>query len=152
MGRDVYIYSSIQRLTYDEGEIRQLFAILDQFSERSIPAGELSIAFLDEETIRIMHGDFLADPTPTDVITFPGDPSDNFAGEICISVEYAAEYAAAHHGIFAEEMALYLVHGWLHLSGLDDRTPEDATRMRREEDHALQLLRGQNAMPVFEFS
>jgi ssRNA-specific RNase YbeY (16S rRNA maturation enzyme) len=45
-----------------------------------------------------------------------------------------------------------MVHGWLHLSGLGDQTPEDAAQMRREEATAIQLLKSQNAIPSFVYT
>ncbi|MDR2341047.1 MAG: rRNA maturation RNase YbeY [Puniceicoccales bacterium] len=152
MFREISIYSAAQRLNYDEDEIRRIFAILDEFSERSIPDGELSIAFLDGETMRVMHGEFLGDPAPTDVITFPGDPENDFAGEICISVEYAVESAEERGCTLSDEITLYMVHGWLHLSGLSDQTPEDAAKMREAEAGALQLLKAQNAIPSLVYA
>ncbi|MDR2677187.1 MAG: rRNA maturation RNase YbeY [Puniceicoccales bacterium] len=152
MSREICIYCAVQRLNYDEDEVCRIFAVLDESSERSIPDGELSLAFLDTETMRVMHGEFLGDPVPTDVITFPGDPENDFAGEICISVEYAAECAEEHGITLADEMTLYMVHGWLHLSGLADQTPEDAAKMRQEEAKAIQLLKAQNAIPSFMFA
>jgi probable rRNA maturation factor len=44
---------------------------------------------------------------------------------------------------------LYLVHGWLHLAGYDDRTPAKKRVMRRAEARALALLRGARAVPRF---
>jgi probable rRNA maturation factor len=152
MAREICIYSAVQRLNYDEDEIRRIFALLDASSERSIPAGELSIAFLDTDTMRVMHGEFLGDPMPTDVITFPGDPENDFAGEICVAVEYAAECAEEQSVSLADEITLYIVHGWLHLSGMGDQTPEDAAKMRGEEARVIQLLKAQNAIPSFVYT
>ncbi|MDR1456643.1 MAG: rRNA maturation RNase YbeY [Puniceicoccales bacterium] len=152
MSREICIYSSVQRLDYDEDEIHRVFDLLDECSERSIPDGELSLAFLDNETMRVMHGEFLGDPAPTDVITFPGDPENDFAGEICISAEYAMEYAEGHGVTLSEEITLYMIHGWLHLSELGDQTPEDAAKMREEEAKMLQALKAQGAIPSFVYA
>ncbi|MDR0428743.1 MAG: rRNA maturation RNase YbeY [Puniceicoccales bacterium] len=148
--RVISVYSAIDQLRYDELAVERMFSLLDEYSPRHIPDGELSIAFLDGETMCIMHGKFLNDATPTDVITFPGDVKDHFAGEICISVEYAAEYAAERKGKFSDEMILYLVHGWLHLSGLDDRTMEDSKMMRHWEAETIALLRKHHMEPEFK--
>jgi len=73
-----------------------------------------------------VHRDFMNIPGPTDVITFAH-------GEIIISPETAQENAALYGRSLDEELARYLVHGLLHLSGYEDQTPEEAARM-----HALQ--------------
>jgi probable rRNA maturation factor len=152
MDREIAIYCSVPRLEFDESEVRRMLACVDGSGIFPIPGGELSIAFLDDATVAILHGKFLNDGTPTDVITFPGDPVENFAGEICISVEYAAQYATDHRSPFADEMVLYLIHGWLHLAGLDDRTLETAATMRRSEQRLMDFLRHQGIWPNFVFN
>jgi probable rRNA maturation factor len=149
MARPIAIYCGVPDLDFSEEEVRTMLHRLDDQGSYAIPPGELSVAFLDGVTLRTMHGEFLGDPTPTDVITFPGDREENFAGEICVSVEEAADYAATAGNDFAEELALYLVHGWLHLAGLDDRSPTAAAAMRDAEKKLLHFLRDQGLLPQF---
>jgi len=59
-------------------------------------AHELSIVFLTDDELARLHAGFLADPSPTDVITFAGRPALGAAGEICVSADAAARYASAH--------------------------------------------------------
>jgi probable rRNA maturation factor len=86
-----------------------------------------------------LHGDFLGDPSPTDVITFEGDESQGLAGEICVSVDTACAYARRHRRDFAGELSLYLIHGWLHLAGYDDLAPARKRVMRRAEARAMRI-------------
>src|SRR5665213_4112481 len=81
-------------------------------------ADELSIVFLTDPALAGLHAGFMGDPTPTDVITFAGEPALGSAGEICVSADAAARYAPGRD--FSLELTLYLVHGWLHLAGHDD--------------------------------
>jgi probable rRNA maturation factor len=113
------------------------------------PAGELSIAFLTDAAQARLHAQFLDDPTPTDVITFPGDPAAGLAGEICVSVDTARNYALRHDRSFARELLLYVVHGYLHLSGLDDTTPVARRTMRAAERAALAHLEQVGHLPEF---
>ncbi len=113
------------------------------------PDGDLSIAFLDDEQISRVHEQFMNDPSPTDVITFPGDPAMDFAGEICVSVEHA-DSNAKNGGSFARELSLYLVHGYLHLAGFDDTVPDLKRKMRRAERKALEFLEKQDGLPEFK--
>jgi len=115
-------------------------------------AHELSIVFLTDDELARLHAGFLADPSPTDVITFAGRPALGAAGEICVSADAAARYASAHGRDFSDELTLYLVHGWLHLAGHDDRDPRAKRAMRRAEARALGLLREKGALPRFVFS
>jgi probable rRNA maturation factor len=118
----------------------------------AVPAGELSIVFLTDPAIARIHADFMADPTPTDVITFEGDAGAETAGEICVSADTAAGYARRHGNNFAEELTLYVVHGWLHLAGFDDLQPAKKRRMRAAEKRAMNLLRRKKAVPAFKLA
>jgi probable rRNA maturation factor len=128
------------------------------------PAGELSIAFLTDPALAKIHDHFMNDPTATDVITFEGDAAAGLAGEICVSVDTAAQYvglplvgrpglarrpAPALQDKFAAELTLYVVHGWLHLSGYDDLQPAKKRRMRAAEARAMKLLQDAKAVPAF---
>jgi probable rRNA maturation factor len=92
-----------------------------------------------------LHGRFMDDPTPTDVLTFDlGDEhesgGDGIEGEIVISVETARREAKRRRLPERQEVLRYLIHGTLHLIGYDDATPPQRRRMRREEDRVLAEL------------
>ena len=134
----------------------------------AIPAGELSLVFLTEPALAKIHGDFMDDPTATDVITFEGDRATGLAGEICVSADMAARFVRLVEGpapagprpartralqdAFSTELTLYLVHGWLHLAGYDDRQPARKRRMRAAEKRAMRLLRSAKAVPGFRLA
>lgn len=110
---------------------------------------ELSLVFLTDAALAKLHADFLDDPSPTDVITFEGDPSLGTAGEICVSADTAAAYAKKHRRDFSAELTLYVIHGWLHLAGHDDLVPAKKRIMRRAEARALRLLGTARVHPRF---
>jgi probable rRNA maturation factor len=111
--------------------------------------GELSVAFLTDAALAALHGRFLADPSPTDVITFAGGPAPGPAGEICVSADAARRRLGRRDP--SAELTLYLVHGWLHLAGHDDRAPAPRRAMRRAEAAALDVLRRAGVRPRFSF-
>lgn len=139
------------RLVFAEDAVASLFHQLDAHPNHAIPEGELSIAFLNDATLAHLHAEFLNDPTPTDVITFPGDPEEALAGEILVSAERAAAEAPRQGLAFSEELTLYLVHGWLHLAGLDDREADARQAMRQAEQSLLAYLATQSAHPAFSW-
>jgi probable rRNA maturation factor len=122
---------------------------LDAQNIYRLPDGELSLVFLTDDALAQLHADFLGDPTKTDVITFPGDQAENLAGEICISVDRAIAEAKKRGRPFALELTLYLVHGWLHLAGLDDLTRKGRKEMRRAERLLLAVIAREKARPDF---
>jgi probable rRNA maturation factor len=139
------------QLKANSSEINELFTVLDRFGGFDSPSGELSIAFLSKEEIARIHHQFMQDSSVTDVITFPGDPDEGIAGEICVCPEVAFDYAQAHSTDFSRELALYLAHGYLHLCGFDDIEDDDRTAMRQAETIALSTLEKRGAFPSFEF-
>jgi probable rRNA maturation factor len=99
----------------------------------------VSIALVDDATIRGINRRHLAHDWPTDVITFrlsePGEPL--LSAELVLSAEMAAATAGGAGVDPVAELALYLVHGLLHLCGYDDRSPEEVAAMRLREGELL---------------
>ncbi|MBT4756928.1 MAG: rRNA maturation RNase YbeY [Opitutae bacterium] len=118
----------------------QLCGALDASGTFPIAQGELSVAFVTDATIGRIHGEFMNDPSATDVITFPANIEMESAGEIIVSVDHARSRADELDEPFSRELSLYLVHGWLHLAGYDDRNETDRAAMRIAEQHALKIL------------
>jgi probable rRNA maturation factor len=111
--------------------------VLDQM--RVSPDAELSITFVDPETIAALHERWMGLKGPTDVMSFPmdqlrpGDPGNptpaGILGDILICPDVAARQAqAAGHSVI-EEMILLTSHGILHLLGFDHSTHEQEKRM-----------------------
>lgn len=136
-------------LRYTPRKVKALFRWLDQQPEFEPPPGEFSLAFLSEEALAQIHAQFLDDPSPTDVITFEGDPDDDFAGEICVSVPRARHEARSRQLPFPQELTLYLIHGWLHLCGYDDLAPPNRPAMRAAESLLITRAQAQNQIPDF---
>lgn len=104
---------------------------------------KISIALLGDARMAALHDKFMNVPEPTDVLTFPLDYDRHgrvTTGEIVLCVPYAQREAKRRGGNANRELLLYALHGVLHLSGHDDRTPADHTRMHREEDRILQAI------------
>jgi probable rRNA maturation factor len=150
--RETAISNRYPRLRFNRVQLRQVIATLDAHATEflgGVPAGELSLVFLDDQALAQLHADFLADPTTTDVITFEGNSAHGVAGEICVSVDAAQTYAKQNGHDFATELLLYVVHGWLHLAGYDDLQPAKKRIMRRAEAHALKILTHNKISPGF---
>lgn len=152
MLRPIEINNAHPRLRLDRKAIRAAIHALDDAAARFLggpPPGELSLAFLTDAALAALHGQFLADPTTTDVITFEGEPAFGTAGEVCVSADTAASFAAQHDRDFSTELCLYVVHGWLHLAGYDDLEPAKKRRMRAAEARAMKVLQEAGALPRF---
>ncbi len=76
----------------------------------------VEVSLLSAVEIGRVHGEFLDDPSPTDVITFDH-------GEILVCPEVARVQGAEYGRTLNEEVLLYGIHGLLHLRGWLDKTP-----------------------------
>ncbi len=151
--RKIQIYNPHKSLEFNEAQVLEVFHFLeDNGVVKNVAPGELSIAFLTHDEHCQLHADFLDDPTPTDVITFPADPNENLAGEICVSIDTAHSYAAKHGIPFSNELTLYLVHGFLHLASFDDLNEDDRKEMKRQEQICMSTLVTNEKIPFFKYS
>jgi probable rRNA maturation factor len=94
---------------------------------------EIEISLVDDTTIATVHGNFMNDPTATDVITF-------HHGEILISADTAARIAPDHQHTLERELTLYLIHGLLHLHGHDDLHEEARALMHTTQAAILDQI------------
>lgn len=90
----------------------------------------VEINIVPDETIAQVHGEFMDDPTPTDVITF-------HHGEILVSVDTARRSAPEHGLSHRQEVLLYMIHGLLHLNGHVDQDEPERTEMHRIQEVIL---------------
>jgi probable rRNA maturation factor len=116
--------------------------IRDVLRIEQVKRASISLVLVDNATIHEMNRRHLGHDWPTDVITFPlSAPEDEIlSGELVVSGEMARDSAVERgHDAWAE-LALYIVHGLLHLRGYDDLGEDDAREMRRREGEVLALL------------
>jgi probable rRNA maturation factor len=122
---------------------------------------EVSLLFVDETTMASLNERFLDKEGPTDVLSFPiEDESDRggrspdeggtgpgsieadtgrllLLGDVVICPSVAARNAVEHGVTFDDEIALLVVHGILHLLGMDHQVDEEAERMEQREQQLL---------------
>jgi len=84
-----------------------------------------------DSELRRLNARFLGNDYPTDVLSFPSAQPDPWLGEIAISAQRAAEQAAEYGHSLEDEIRILMLHGVLHLVGMDHET--DGGRMRRAE-------------------
>jgi probable rRNA maturation factor len=94
---------------------------------------EISISIVDDPTIRELNKDHLSHDRPTDVIAFDYREGDTkkLVGEIIVSGETALRVARQKGLDPKAELILYLLHGTLHLKGMDDGNETEAAEMWR---------------------
>ena len=105
----------------------------------------VSVKFVNNRTIQTYNRRFLNHNYATDVLSFPVTSQFNqkgaFLGDVLISVEMAEQQAHRFQTSFNEELALYLVHGILHLIGFEDHPKNKRIRMQKKEQQVLKQVK-----------
>ena len=134
---EVEISNTQGHLPVDVATLNQLVRVVLAAEDRH--RGTISIALVDNATIHAINRTHLGHDWPTDVISFPlnGPDAQVVVGELVVSAEMACAFAREIGVEPSEELALYVVHGLLHLCGYDDHDDADRLRMRQREDELL---------------
>jgi probable rRNA maturation factor len=94
--------------------------------------GEVEVLLSDDSTLQRLNKSFRGKNKPTDVLSFPtpAEIADHHAGDLAISLETAARQAATYGHSLRDEVRILLLHGLLHLSGLDHETDNGEMAIR----------------------
>lgn len=103
--------------------------------------GEIAYIFCSDEKIIEVNREYLQHDYYTDIITFDYTEKNKIAGDLFISLETVATNAEQYHYSFNEELHRVIIHGILHLCGIDDKGPGEREIMEEAENKALRYLR-----------
>src|SRR5437762_1102418 len=136
----VSIATPQEAVPIDRGRMREIVRVV--LEGESVADAEISLAFVDNATIHQLNQRYLQHDEPTDVLSFPlSEPNaKRLAGELVIGAEVARAQADNRGHDVQAELALYVIHGLLHLCGYDDKTDAGARGMRERERHYLDAL------------
>ena len=104
---------------------------------------EVNVIFVDEKEILRVNKSFLNHHYVTDVISFnheqpPFETDEPWAfGDIFVCYQVARKNAKAFGHTYLQEMMMYVTHGALHLSGMDDHDPQDRAEMDRQAEKII---------------
>jgi probable rRNA maturation factor len=98
-------------------------------------SGEVEVLLTSDAELKRLNRAFRGKNKPTDVLSFPTPPeiSARHAGDLAISLETAARQAAQYGHSLSDELRILILHGLLHLSGLDHETDDGAMAARELE-------------------
>ncbi|WP_026818413.1 rRNA maturation RNase YbeY [Arthrobacter castelli] len=127
--------------------------VLDQMHVH--PQAELSIILVDADAMERLHIEWMDEPGPTDVLSFPmdelrpgthGAPGESgVLGDIVLCPAVAEQQAAAAGHSAADELLLLTTHGMLHLLGYDHAEPEEKREMFALQRQLLSGFTGRDA-------
>lgn len=102
--------------------------------------GPLTYVFCNDDKIIEVNREFLQHDYYTDIITFDYSRSRMVSGDMFISLDTVASNAAMAGCDYERELMRVVVHGVLHLCGINDKGPGEREIMEAHEDEALALL------------
>ena len=101
--------------------------------------GDISYVFCSDEHILNVNKEYLQHDYYTDIITFDYTEEKRISGDIFVSLETVASNAEKFGVAYEDELYRVIIHGILHLCGINDKSPEERKIMEKEEDKALKL-------------
>ncbi len=102
--------------------------------------GEVGYLFVDDEKILQVNNEYLGHDYYTDIITFDYDEGDTINGDIIISLDTVRSNAIQQGTNYADELHRVIIHGILHLCGINDKAPGEREIMEAAENKALEML------------
>ena len=98
--------------------------------------------FVNDEKILEINNEYLGHDYYTDVITFDYDEGDVVNGDIVISLDTVRTNAEMFGKAYEDELYRVIIHGILHLCGLNDKGPGEREIMEKAENKALEMRNG----------
>ncbi len=102
--------------------------------------GDIGYLFVDDERMLEVNRQYLGHDYYTDIITFDYTEGDRISGDIVISLDTVRSNARQFGKEYDEELHRVIIHGVLHLCGINDKGPGEREQMEAAEDRALQML------------
>jgi rRNA maturation RNase YbeY len=100
----------------------------------------VNILFCDDKTITEYNKKYLKHNYETDIITFKYDEKDYLESDIIISMESVKRNSFTFKSTYLNELFRVIIHGILHLSGMDDKTKPQKLSMRKKENFYLKSI------------
>lgn len=106
--------------------------------------GEVGYLFCDDEKILEVNREYLQHDYYTDIITFDYSEGNVINGDLVISLDTVKSNAELLHKDYGEELHRVIIHGILHLCGINDKGPGEREIMEQAENKALKIRYAKN--------
>lgn len=104
--------------------------------------GDVGYLFVNDEKMLEMNREYLGHDYYTDIITFDYDEGDTINGDIVISLDTVRSNAEQLGKEYMDELHRVIIHGVLHLCGINDKGPGEREVMEAAENRALAMFGG----------
>lgn len=129
---------STQLPAFDVARLEQWIEDVARRHDRIL--GPITYIFCDDEKILSVNREFLRHDYYTDIITFDYTRGRRISGDMFISLDTVASNAELVGATYERELLRVVIHGVLHLCGINDKGPGEREIMERHEDEALALI------------
>ena len=102
--------------------------------------GDIGYLFVSDEKILEVNNTYLGHDYYTDIITFDYDEEDIISGDLVISLDTVRTNAEFFGKNYDDELHRVIIHGILHLCGINDKGPGEREIMEAAENKALKMI------------
>lgn len=141
MPLDINVVIDASRSDVALSESALINVVQTALSFRSVDSGSVSVVVADHSVVRELNRTYLNHDYNTDVLSFLlSDSEQSLDGEVYVDLETAIERCSEFSVSPIAELYRYIIHGVLHLTGMDDATDEQRSEMADVEDRILDLI------------
>lgn len=133
-----YITHNVEMPAIDAEKVKSWIETVAR--EHGKRVGALTYVFCDDEYILATNNQFLGHDYYTDIITFDYSNSHRISGDMVISLDTVRSNAEQLGVDYQGELLRVIIHGVLHLCGINDKGPGEREIMERHENEALAML------------
>lgn len=136
-----YIAEGVQMPDINQKRVSEwIVRVVRERFQKSV--GHLTYIFCDDEKILEVNRQFLQHDYYTDIITFDYSTRGRIGGDMYISLDTVLSNSEMLSKSYSEELHRVIIHGVLHLCGINDKGPGEREIMEAHEDAALGMLKG----------
>ena len=138
MSKIAFYTENIKMPAINKSRVKAWLKEVAAFYNREI--GALNYIFCGDDRIIEVNNQFLGHNYYTDIITFDYSDNKTVSGDMYVSVDTICSNSLKYKTSFDTELHRVIVHGLLHLCGINDKGPGERKIMEAAEDRALSLL------------
>lgn len=138
MAKLIFIGEKVEVPNFNKDKIEQWLCKVTESHGRIV--GNLTYIFCDDEYILEVNKQYLNHDYYTDIITFDYSNRHRVSGDMVISLDTVRSNSALYGKTYENELLRVVVHGVLHLCGINDKGPGEREIMERFENEALEML------------
>ena len=133
-----FLTENIKMPKLDRKAVRAwITAVAASYDGRKV--GNLNYIFCNDDRILEVNKEFLGHDYYTDIITFDYSERGRVSGDMCISLDTVLSHSSKFHTSYEQELMRVIIHGVLHLCGINDKGPGERAVMEAAEERALDM-------------